>query len=380
MKLLKIILALCLIFLFTGISFSVNGFEDIPQFKDIPQDVIESVKDAVKGFQKPMPPETFKSITERSNEIVNQKLQDKSTKPEPVKVAGKGAGKVFYFFSFSMPETAIKESILDAVRINKEHERVTMLLRGFVDNNLKSTIKAFYKLIKEAGINSDLPLEINPELFDKYSVSEVPTIIEVSDGKTGLIKGIRLPYAISRLDEELKDYGKYGSTYPVKEENILKVMEAKQGIIEKVLKERLAKIKSEMYVLKKYDGRFERVKKDRVYRIDPTVTLARDIVDHEGKVLFAKGSKFNPSDYVSLGRYVVIDGNDPKQVDFALKGDFKKVILIRGDLVKLTGRYKKRFYFANDLLIERLKIKRVPLIIEQEGEYIRVTEKAINNS
>ena len=125
MKLLKIILALCLIFLFTGISFSVNGFEDIPQFKDIPQDVIESVKDAVKGFQKPMPPETFKSITERSNEIVNQKLQDKSTKPEPVKVAGKGAGKVFYFFSFSMPETAIKESILDAVRINKEHERVT---------------------------------------------------------------------------------------------------------------------------------------------------------------------------------------------------------------------------------------------------------------
>jgi hypothetical protein len=64
-------------------------------------------------------------------------------------------------------------------------------------------------------------------------------------------------------------------------------------------------------------------------------------------------------------------------VEFALKGDFKKIILISGDLERLIKTHGKPFYLANDELIERFRIMRVPAVIEGEEGYVRVTEKAL---
>jgi len=368
----RVIFILCL-FLFAFSPF-VGGASS-KSLKEISPDMIEAAKNELKGFQKPLPPEMFRSIIDRAEEAVSQELGIDTSKG----IYSEG-DTIFYFFSFSMPAPLIKEALLDIARINREQRgNVVMVLRGFVNNDLKSTIRSFYELMKEAKIDSDLPVEINPELFDKYSVVEVPTMVQELKGNIAIMKGAVSPsYAMSRFDKKLKDYGKYGITYPIKEENILKVIEARQKLVEEKLRERIKQIKSRMYVLKKYDGKFKHAEKDRVYHIDPSVVLTADIVDHTGRVLFAKGSRFNPSDYISLGRYIIIDGRDPKQVEFALNGNFRKIILISGDLVELTKKYRKKFYFANDLIINRLNIQNVPSIVEQEGRYIRVTEKAIS--
>ena len=61
----------------------------------------------------------------------------------------------------------------------------------------------------------------------------------------------------------------------------------------------------------------------------------------------------------------------------ALTGDYRKVMIISGDVEKLATKHHKQFWFVTDAILERFKIKRVPLIFEQEGKLIRVTEKAL---
>jgi conjugal transfer pilus assembly protein TraW len=107
--------------------------------------------------------------------------------------------------------------------------------------------------------------------------------------------------------------------------------------------------------------------------------LDNDVLDHQGNVIFKKGTQFNAADYVTMsGKYVVIDGGDDKQVQFAVKGGYKKIILTSGDIISLTKKYKTGFYFINDVLIERFQLTRVPAILEQEGRLLRVTETVIN--
>jgi hypothetical protein len=96
-------------------------------------------------------------------------------------------------------------------------------------------------------------------------------------------------------------------------------------------------------------------------------------------VIFAKGSTFNPADFVPLtGRYIFIDGNDEKQVSYALSRKFRKIILTAGDFAELTRKHRHKFYLVNDDLIEKIRLTHVPAILEQEGRHLRVTEKALN--
>jgi len=60
-----------------------------------------------------------------------------------------------------------------------------------------------------------------------------------------------------------------------------------------------------------------------------------------------------------------------------IAGNFRKIILVSGDLVKLTTQYKQRFYFVNDPIIDLVKFKRVPVVFEQEGSHVKVTEKKL---
>jgi len=359
----------------------------------LPPDALESAQDAADRFQNAVPPEALSRIPERSSGLVKQELHGQAERTDTGSCddvqssAGSSPGnhfhgeadKIFYFFSFSMPETSLKRVLADAVRINSEGRQTAILvLRGLVQNNLKSTISAFYRLIREAGIGTDLPVEIDPNLYEKHSISEVPAIVYQSRRGTGVLRGdVGLSHALSRLEEKLTDHGKIGVTYPIGEESILQVMESKKALVEKRVKERMAAIAKASCVLRKYDGTFEKANEDRIYHVDPSVVLANDIRDHEGRVLFSKGSRFYPSDHASLGRYIIIDGRDPAQVDFALQGNYRKVILLSGDLAELTQKHRKRFYFAVDEIVERLKIRRVPAIVEQEGQFIRVTEKAV---
>lgn len=350
--------------------------EEIITPKDIPPDLIRKIEEEVKSFQKPLKREEYLGIVSKTDEEARKALSQGEKKD--IQPCPRDDSAIYYFFSLSMPEEVILRAMRDANKTNREcGQRAVLVLRGFVGNDLKSTIKELSKYLRKIG--NDIPVEIDPELFERFGIRAVPQIIKVRGEEVGSIKGdiVSLSYAISRLDEELKDYGLYGRLYPIREEDPLKVFASKQKEIEERLRERLSEIRKRMTVLNKYDGTFEHAKEDRTYYIDPSVTLTNDIYDHQGRIIIHKGTVFNPADYIRLGRYVVIDGNSPKQVEFAIGGDFRKIILISGDLKKLVKNYRKPFYFANDDLIERFGIKRVPVVIEGEGKHVRITEKAL---
>lgn len=395
-------------------------------------EMLDRVRDAFSQFQAATPPEHFNGMKAKANSIVRNKLcggvagrpggadshpegdgqgnqsnngncdppvqygqggqtEAGATQPElgteiPIgqseqggKVAASDAGsRVYYFFSFSMPDESLQRSVRDVYELRKQGTNVVMVIRGFVRNDMQSTVMAFEKLKRESGIESDLPVDIDPPLWEQYGITVVPVLISSSRKGIGKVTGdVGIPYALSRIDTKIDDYGKEGHTYEIAEEDLLKVIEAKKPLIEAQVRQRIETLQNEMYLLKKHDGQYEKATRDRVYYIDPSLVLTDDILDHEGKVLFPKGSVFNPADHVRLGRYIIIDGNDPRQVQLALDGDYRKLMLISGDLAKLAGTHKKQFWFVPDDILKRFQIRRVPTIFEQEGRNVRVTEKAI---
>ncbi len=341
-------------------------------------ELTKKIEEAVESFSQGLRREEFKGILERTDKEARKAIEG---------VEGEEGGRalpegrfdwVYYFFSFSMPEEVILGAMKEAVQLNRlGRERVRLVLRGFARNSLKETVRSFLKYIEKIG--EDIPVEVDPELFDRFAVKAVPQVWAVKGEKTGGIKGdlVSISYALSRFEDDLREYGSFGRLYPIREENALEVFARKQKEIEQRLLEKIPEIRGRMLVLTKYDGNFEHAKEDRVYYIDPSIVLAEDILDHEGRVIAARGTVYNPSDRVRLGRYVVIDGNCPKQVEFALRGNFRKILLISGNLEKLVKTYRVPFYFVNDQIMERFKIRRVPLIIEGDGEYVKLTEKAV---
>ena len=165
--------------------------------------------------------------------------------------------KMYYFFSFSVPQGVLEDAVNDALRLRKEGVNVVLVLRGLVGNDFKSTIRKFYDFMKESGLdNSDLPVELHPQLFSTYAVTRVPHVVYESDERTGSISGVSISHALSKFRKEVKDYGKYGTTYKIEEENLLEVIEAhlKSPEVQERIRSMPGKAKDKMYKLTKLDG------------------------------------------------------------------------------------------------------------------------------
>jgi conjugal transfer pilus assembly protein TrbC len=83
--------------------------------------------------------------------------QDKSEEPQE---------KILVFVSFSMPEASLKSLAQDMTRVN-----AVLILRGLIEDSFKVTAERL----------KDYPqgVEVNPELFEKYDIHQVPTFVKV---------------------------------------------------------------------------------------------------------------------------------------------------------------------------------------------------------
>jgi len=78
------------------------------------------------------------------------------------------------FVSFSMPEASLK-ALFEALDKNPD---VKLVMRGLVDDSMDKTARKINEL---GGV-----LEINPELFDRYQITHVPTFVLVNGDKPAL--------------------------------------------------------------------------------------------------------------------------------------------------------------------------------------------------
>jgi conjugal transfer pilus assembly protein TraW len=179
-----------------------------------------------------------------------------------------------------------------------------------------------------------------------------------------------------------KDLGKYGATYAIIEEDVIAHM--KKAIAsydwEKFKKRQTEKIKN----FKPKDlVDLPSAKEDRVFKVDMTATIKEDIIGSDGIVIYPKGYRFNPMEYVYMRKIIVfINGKDEKQIDWYKKSpyptDMRTMLLLTdGSYLSIKNKLKTSVYYANREIIDRMGIKAVPSVAVQKGTELEVREYAI---
>ena len=79
-------------------------------------------------------------------------------------------GKIYYFFSFSMPEESLIQAMRQAQQLN-----ATMVLRGLKNDNWNATLKEILTFSQKAGVQKGAI--IDPTLFDDFDVRVVPAVV-----------------------------------------------------------------------------------------------------------------------------------------------------------------------------------------------------------
>lgn len=180
---------------------------------------------------------------------------------------------------------------------------------------------------------------------------------------------------------QAKDFGVHGTTYPVIEESLLEH-----------LQHQLSALPSETLQLKQLEVQ-ARVKQSvvnptpvsgvhkatsfRRYSVDPTITLDKDILDHQGHIIAAKGSTVNPLTTVQLkSSLLIFDGTDPEHIKWAEgQGDHTKWILTSGRPMDLMKQHDRVVYFdQGGAICRQFKIVAVPAIVRQNGAVLEIEE------
>ena len=166
-----------------------------------------------------------------------------------------------------------------------------------------------------------------------------------------------------------------GRTYPITEPNVLDELQQKAiGIDLEAMRQGTESYQpANLHPL-------PRAKSDRVFTVDLAHTLDRDIKDEQGQLLYPQGFTFNPLQYVSLtGGLVVIDGSDPKQIEWFKASSYfqnhRAILLLSGGYAsQLKQDLQRPVYYLTHDIAARLELKAVPSVIVEQDHKITVRE------
>lgn len=169
-----------------------------------------------------------------------------------------------------------------------------------------------------------------------------------------------------------------GAVYPVVEQDIR--IELKQKAAEQ-WEQRKKEYQEKIHTYQPANlQQLPKAEQDRSFSVDMTYTLGRDLTDKDGKILYPKGYRFNPMDYMSftLG-LVVIDGNDPAQVKWFKESPYSsnhrmKLLLSRGYAQPLITELNRAVYYLDKEVAGRFQLAAVPCVAVQQDKHIQVTE------
>ncbi len=175
-----------------------------------------------------------------------------------------------------------------------------------------------------------------------------------------------------------------GTTFPIAETSLIEFMKTrlKQVDLKKAEEEVKARIINSIKNPKPIFPDTAKCQKNRIWYIDPTVTLDRDIIDHKGKILVAKGTAYNPLEHRTLSTQLVfILGTNQKQIEWARQQPKSKIILVSGSPIALEERFQDEaipFYFdQGGILCAKFGITTFPAVICQDHNQLKCEEVAL---
>lgn len=123
-----------------------------------------------------------------------------------------------------------------------------------------------------------------------------------------------------------------------------------------------------------------KAEQDRSFSVDMIYILDRDLTDKGGRVLYPKGYRFNPLDYMkfTIG-LVVIDGADPDQVNWFKQSPYAsnhkiKLLLSGGYAQSLIQELDRAVFYLDKEVAGRFHLAAVPCVVVQQDKHIQVTE------
>lgn len=122
---------------------------------------------------------------------------------------------------------------------------------------------------------------------------------------------------------------------------------------------------------------------ERTYYYDPSFVVEKTITDHQGNIVVPAGRKVSPLRFIPLSKPLLfIDARDKRQVEYAhgfiTKEPRTKVILVAGSWVQLTKTWRTQVYYDQAArIVHKFGIEQVPAIVRQEGEMLKIEERAL---
>jgi conjugal transfer pilus assembly protein TraW len=184
-----------------------------------------------------------------------------------------------------------------------------------------------------------------------------------------------------------KDIATVGTTYPILEKDALSEIEDSAAQInwkDKINPDVMGKkIKS---FRPKDMRKLKRAEKNRKFTVDMTYTLEFDIPDGKGGILYPKGYRYNPLEYMFYPKVlVVINGDDKEQVEWFKSSQYYrdrriKLLLSGGSFYDLALELKRPAYYLSAALADKFNLCSAPSVIFQNGRVMEVWEIAVEIS
>jgi conjugal transfer pilus assembly protein TraW len=178
------------------------------------------------------------------------------------------------------------------------------------------------------------------------------------------------------------DFGKVGTTYPIKEKDLLVAIEEKASAVDwksvfaseaERLKKTLGLVNFTLAVATENESRF----------VDLTTTLERNIQvrDPNGQLrtIYPKGFRYNVLEHIEFPDvFVILNASRQSELDWYqehwLGKDSVYPIVSQGDVLALTNRYKNPFTKINQIFIDKFQIEATPTVMQQDGKLLRLDE------
>lgn len=124
----------------------------------------------------------------RSDSSCVKEVRDLENVKEDEDESLKKDDEILVFVSFSMPEASLKQLSDES---GKYHAR--LIMRGIYKNSFKDLKEKVLSISKDG-----LKFDIDPELFKKYDIKQVPTFVNTKTGNK-LSGNVTLEFAIGKL-------------------------------------------------------------------------------------------------------------------------------------------------------------------------------------
>jgi len=213
-------------------------------------------------------------------------------------------------------------------------------------------------------------------LHKKYRLS-IRTLSKV------LFIGLFIVFSMNRCAfARVYDLGKHGNLYEIAEPDFLEVIKMKARALEQdsdLIKKKMRK-KVESYRPQNAVDLLP-AKKDRIRLVDMTYTLKWDITDGTGGIVYPKGFRFNPLEYVPFNEIIVVlNGAREGELQWFLASEYVddpgvKVLLTLGKWEEVKKRLGRHVYYLTDFMAKRLHIEATPSVIRaKSNKYMEVRE------